>query len=325
MSLPSIGVVPGYTFFRWGFTIPHRHVLEYTRHFFEDGKLVKDIHLHYLGEVYSAKIRIVQLLQKSTQMSSDQIQFFWNRNEETKRVLSEIFPYSYHSTKDKKKPEKREVLEIVHIDGDDFQILPVSRIELEDTRGDIKPGTIDQSITGNNNIQIGGDGVVAKDVSGSMVAGRDINIHNHGVSPEKYAEALAENKLLKKMLGINNPKVMSLEEESAKVLEKTIAGFQYKISIGHKVGNQEYWSTLDIKQIVSHYLENLGIDDFTIMQSEGFWKGEPEKSTVIIIIRKIEDGDIYGGLNEAVLQLKKELQQESILLTKSEILDFDLV
>ena len=167
--------------------------------------------------------------------------------------------------------------------------------------------------------------MVLNDVIGSNVAGRDINQTIHGVSPVKHAEALARIEILREKLGIENPIVMGLEEETAKSLEKDIEGLQYKISIGHNVGKEEYWSSLDIKQNVSHYLGEIGVDDFTITLSEGSWKGDPEKSTVITIIRKIDEVDIYGSLVKVVTRLKEELQQENILLTRSEILNFDSI
>ena len=54
---------------------------------------------------------------------------------------------------------------------------------------------------GDGNIQIGGDGVVAAEVSNSIVAGRDINIH--GVPASEHAKALAQIDVLREKLAIS--------------------------------------------------------------------------------------------------------------------------
>jgi hypothetical protein len=42
--LDSFYVIPGYTFFYWGFTIPKKHYDEFIEHFqFKEGQLVQDI------------------------------------------------------------------------------------------------------------------------------------------------------------------------------------------------------------------------------------------------------------------------------------------
>ena len=59
-----------------------------------------------------------------------------------------------------------------------------------------------QDADGDGNIQIGGDGVVAKDVSGSIIAGRDVNQIIHGVDPGEHAIALAKIEILREKLAI---------------------------------------------------------------------------------------------------------------------------
>ena len=90
MPLPAIGVVPGYTFFEWGFTVSHSQFDEYRRYLFDGEKVVIHARLHYMGGVYSAKIRIAEVGMKTdSTFSGAVIQFFWDKNEETKRALRE--------------------------------------------------------------------------------------------------------------------------------------------------------------------------------------------------------------------------------------------
>ena len=44
-------------------------------------------------------------------------------------------------------------------------------------------------------------GVVASDVSGSIIAGRDVNQIIHGVDPGEHARALAQIEILREKLG----------------------------------------------------------------------------------------------------------------------------
>ena len=60
-----------------------------------------------------------------------------------------------------------------------------------------------QDADGDGNIQIGGDGVVAKDVSGSIIAGGDINVNIDGISPSEHARALAQIEILREKLTIS--------------------------------------------------------------------------------------------------------------------------
>ena len=61
-----------------------------------------------------------------------------------------------------------------------------------------------QDADGEGNTQIGGDGVVAKDVSGSYVGGRDVEVTNtniiHGIDPKEHAEILFEKMLLEEQM-----------------------------------------------------------------------------------------------------------------------------
>ena len=133
-----------------------------------------------------------------------------------------------------------------------------------------------------------GDGKILRisNVSGGIIAGRDVNINYSG----------------------DNPK-----------------GWKYEIRVGHNVAGLQTWTTDQVKEVFSGYLADIEIHDFETGETIGSWKGEPEDSNLMVIIRKAEDGDAYDDLLAAVKMANKVLKQEAILTTKINLSEVDFV
>ena len=128
-KLDSFYVIPGYTFFYWGFTLPKKHYDEFIEFFkFKEDKLVDKISLKIDGKKYPAKIRMARINNKGTMKGrSDRkypernvIQIFWDKEYETLKALRKFFIYSYASTIDKSKPKLKEVMELIHVKKNEF-------------------------------------------------------------------------------------------------------------------------------------------------------------------------------------------------------------
>ena len=139
-KLDSFYVIPGYTFFYWGFTLPKKHYDEFIEFFnFDDKKLVDKISLKIDGKKYPAKIRMARINNKGTMKGrSDRkypernvIQIFWDKEYETLKALRKFFIYSYASTIDKSKPKLKEVMELIHVKNNEFRIKSISRQETD--------------------------------------------------------------------------------------------------------------------------------------------------------------------------------------------------
>ena len=139
-KLDSFYVIPGYTFFYWGFTLPKKHYDEFIDFFnFNDKKLVDKISLKIDGKKYPAKIRMARINNKGTMKGrSDKkypernvIQIFWDKEYETLKALRKFFIYSYASTIDKSKPKLKEVMELIHVKENEFRIKSISRQETD--------------------------------------------------------------------------------------------------------------------------------------------------------------------------------------------------
>lgn len=136
-KLDSFYVIPGYTFFYWGFTFPKKFNGDFINFFaLEEGNLFCDIKIKINNKFYPAKIRIARI-KKSAGRTENQwkernvVQVFYDREYETLKALRKLFIYSYASTIDKSKPKLKEVLEFVHIDENKFRIKIISKQETD--------------------------------------------------------------------------------------------------------------------------------------------------------------------------------------------------
>ena len=60
--LDSFYVIPGYTFFYWGFTFPKKHYNDFIDYFdFKEGNLVENITIKIKNRKYDAKIRMARI------------------------------------------------------------------------------------------------------------------------------------------------------------------------------------------------------------------------------------------------------------------------
>ncbi len=139
-KLDSFYVIPGYTFFYWGFTLPKKHYEEFIDFFnFNDDKLLDKITLKIDGKKYPAKIRMARINNKGTMKGRSNvkyperevIQIFWDKEYETLKALRKFFIYSYASTIDKSKPKLKEVMELIHVKNNEFRIKSISRQETD--------------------------------------------------------------------------------------------------------------------------------------------------------------------------------------------------
>jgi len=102
-------------------------------------------------------------------------------------------------------------------------------------------------------------------------------------------------------------------------------GWKYEIRVGHNVAGLQTWTTDQVKEAFSRYLADIEIHDFETGETIGSWKGEPEDSNLMVIIRRAEDGDAYDQLKVAVKMANAFLKQEAILTTKINLSEVDFV
>jgi len=138
-QLSPFYVVPGKTFFYWGFTIPKNHYPDYIDFFkFKDGNLVQEILIKIDNKNYPAKVRMARINNKGKSKSRsdtiypvrDVIQIMYEHSQETLKVLRKLFIYSYATTLEKNsKPKLKETLEFIHVKDNQFRVKPISRQE----------------------------------------------------------------------------------------------------------------------------------------------------------------------------------------------------
>jgi len=112
-------VVPGYTFFYWGFTLQKAVYSEYTKYFNlnADSKF-KPITLVINNKKYDATIRIARINNKGkikTRSATiyperEPVQIFYDREVDTLKALRKFMIYSYAATIDKSKPKLKELI-----------------------------------------------------------------------------------------------------------------------------------------------------------------------------------------------------------------------
>ena len=140
MKIDSFYVIPGYTFFYWGFTLPKKFYPDYIHHFkFDESNLNADIFLMIKGRKFPAKIRMARINNKGKSKSRSDvrypernvIQVFYDREYNTLKALRKLFIYSYASTIDKSKPKLKETLEFIHVKENIFRIKVISQQETD--------------------------------------------------------------------------------------------------------------------------------------------------------------------------------------------------
>ena len=140
MKIDSFYVIPGYTFFYWGFTLPKKFYPDYIDHFkFDESNLNADIFLMIKGRKFPAKIRMARINNKGKSKSRSDvkypernvIQVFYDREYNTLKALRKLFIYSYASTIDKSKPKLKETLEFIHVKENIFRIKVISQQETD--------------------------------------------------------------------------------------------------------------------------------------------------------------------------------------------------
>lgn len=130
-SLGSIYVIPGYTFFYWGFTLPKKVYEGYTKHFsFEKGGLTTKITLVINGKNYPARIRLTRITTKNFP-NREVVQISYDTEYDTLKALRKLFIYSYASTIRKSKPKLKELMELEHLGKDVFKVRAVSKQETD--------------------------------------------------------------------------------------------------------------------------------------------------------------------------------------------------
>ena len=140
VPLTPFYVVPGYTFFYWGFTIAKRHYPEYIDYFdLNPDNLVVPITIKIGNKKLPAKLRMAQINNKGEfEGRSDRkypernvLQIFWDREYDTKKSLRKMFIYSYATTIKKNKPKLKEVAEFIHMEGTEFRVKAIAKQETD--------------------------------------------------------------------------------------------------------------------------------------------------------------------------------------------------
>lgn len=143
MSSPILNssyVIPGYTFFYYGFTLQKSLYPEYIKHFKLTKKnRIKSIKLKIKNKTYHAKIRLVSIDNSSKLKTRsdvkypvrDVIQIYWQNELDTLKALRKLMIYSYASTRNKAKPRIKELLEFIHTKDDSFKVKVLSKQETD--------------------------------------------------------------------------------------------------------------------------------------------------------------------------------------------------
>ena len=139
-TLNSSYVVPGYTFFYYGFTLQKSLYPEYIKHFkLTKKQRIKPIKLKIKNKIYDAKIRLVSIDNSSTSLKRsktkypvrDVVQIYWQNEQDTLKALRKLMIYSYASTRNKATPKIKELLEFVHSEKNTFRIKVLSKQETD--------------------------------------------------------------------------------------------------------------------------------------------------------------------------------------------------
>lgn len=139
-TLNSSYVVPGYTFFYYGFTLQKSLYPEYIKHFkLTKKQRIKPIKLKIKNKIYDAKIRLVSIDNSSTSLKRsktkypvrDVVQIYWQSEQDTLKALRKLMIYSYASTRNKATPKIKELLEFVHSEKNTFRIKVLSKQETD--------------------------------------------------------------------------------------------------------------------------------------------------------------------------------------------------
>lgn len=139
-NLSPFYVVPGYTFFYWGFTLKKSVYDEYKKFFgLKSGSLVKPIELEIGRKKFDAKIRIARINNqgKIKNRSStiyperEVVQIFYDGEPDTLKALRKLVIFSYASTIDKSKPKLKELLEFEYKGNNSFKINVISKQETD--------------------------------------------------------------------------------------------------------------------------------------------------------------------------------------------------
>lgn len=140
MKLSQFYVVPGYTFFYWGFSLQKAVHPEYKKFFsLRVGSLHKPIVIIINNKKYNAQIRIARINNKGTIKNRSNkkyperevVQIFYDRELDTLKALRKLCIYSYAATIDKSKPKLKELLEFNHVKENIFKIKVISKQETD--------------------------------------------------------------------------------------------------------------------------------------------------------------------------------------------------
>ncbi len=139
-KLSSFYVVPGYTFFYWGFSLQKAVYSEYIKFFNLNEKTkFNEIILLINGKKHKAKIRIARInnkgkiknRSKTIYPERDVVQIFYDRELETLKAIRKLMIYSYASTRNKAKPKLKELLEFIHQKDNIFRVKVISKQETD--------------------------------------------------------------------------------------------------------------------------------------------------------------------------------------------------
>lgn len=140
MILNSSYVIPGYTFFYYGFTLQKSLYPEYIKFFnLTKNQRIKDIKLRIKNKTYDAKIRLVSIDNSGTSKTRsntkyperDVLQIYWQNELDTLKALRKLMIYSYASTRNKAQPKIKELLEFVHKGDNIFHVKVLSKQETD--------------------------------------------------------------------------------------------------------------------------------------------------------------------------------------------------
>ena len=140
MTLSSFFVIPGYTFFYWGFTLKKENYAEFISFFdLKEDNLFESITLEINRKKYNAKIRIARQNNQGKGKNRsdvqypvrDVVQIFYDRERDTLKALRKLAIYSYATTIDTSTPKLKELLEFIHTGENNFKVKVISKQETE--------------------------------------------------------------------------------------------------------------------------------------------------------------------------------------------------
>lgn len=131
MNLRSFFVVPKYTFFYWGFTLPKDHYAEIKQYYNFKNSKTKNIKLQIKGKEYDAKLLLSKNSATDKWQAREVIRINYLGSRDTLKALRKLFIYSYATTIDGSKPKLKELAEFIHIGENTFKVKVVSKQETE--------------------------------------------------------------------------------------------------------------------------------------------------------------------------------------------------